>query len=64
MSQRIGIWTIQSLAKQICRLNSKYGAVIQVVFAENVAFVAALEAMSLACHTFVNESEKTLPKGN
>lgn len=49
MAKRTGIPSLLDVSKESCRLLSKYGPVITVLYSSNAALLAALAAAQAAC---------------
>lgn len=56
MAKRTGIPTMIVVAKRLCGLVQKYGTVIQLLYPDNTALIAALAAANAACQTLVDEA--------
>lgn len=49
MAARTGIPSLQDASHELCRLLSKYSAIISFLYPDNSALLAALAAASAAC---------------
>lgn len=64
MARRTGISSINKIAKEMCRLVTTFTPIIQRIYPENVALLAALDAANAACALLVVESENALEFGD
>lgn len=64
MAKRIGVFSLQKFSKQVCRLISKYQAIIKLVYPENTALHAALDAAGAACAVLNTELEAVREYGD
>lgn len=55
MTRRTGIPTILQVAQEMCRLIVKFTPVIQAIYPNNTALLAALAAANAACAELVQE---------
>ena len=64
MATRIGVWTLNVLAKELCRKVAKFSPLITVAFPENADLLAALAAAQVACSALGSETEAVLVYGD
>ena len=55
MASRTGLPTMLRIARELCRLITKFTPVIEVAFPGNTALLAALAAANAACATLHSE---------
>lgn len=63
MTRRTGLPSLRDVAKEMCRLLTKFTPVIAAAYPENAALLAALAAANAACAALVEEVEGQLPTG-
>jgi len=62
MARRTGAPTILLVAKELCRLVTKFTPVLSTVYSGNAALLAALAAANAACAVLVQEiTDVTVP---
>lgn len=64
MTERIGVWTLNVLAKRLCQKVAKFAPLITVAFPENAELIAALVAAQTACAALAAETEGVLVYGD
>lgn len=64
MATRTGLPTILEVARNLCRLINKFTLVIEVVYPENTALLAALAAANAACAVLASEVQAQIPLGD
>lgn len=64
MAGRIGIWTLNTLAKKLCSKVAKFAPLIAASFPENAELLAALVAAQTACSALALETEAVIEYGD
>jgi hypothetical protein len=64
MARRTGVPTIQGVAKELCRLVTKFTPVIAAAYPSNSALLLALDAANAACAALVLELETVREYGD
>lgn len=64
MARRTGLWTIRTIAYQMCRKVTEFTPLISSVYGDNTALIAALAAANAACATLVAAADESLPVGD
>lgn len=63
MTRRTGLPSLRVVAREMCRLVTKFTPVIQSLYSENAALMAALLAANAACAELVAEIDGELEPG-
>lgn len=63
MGRRTGLPSLRVVAREMCRLVTKFTPVIQRLYPENAALTAALLAANAACAELVTEIDGELEPG-
>lgn len=64
MARRTGLPILLQLAQNMCRIIVKYTPVIQSLYGDNDALMAALAAANGACAVLVSEVASVIPQGD
>lgn len=64
MATRTGLPSIYKIARELCRLLTKFGPVIRALYPDNATLLAALAAAETACHNLVDEIKAAVEPGD
>jgi hypothetical protein len=64
MAQRSGLPSLEIVAREMCRLITKYSPVIRLLYPGNAALMAALAAAEAACTALEEEISGVLVPGD
>ena len=63
MARRTGLPSLRTVAREMCRLLTKFDPVIRALYGDNTTLIAALEAANAACAVLVAEIDEAVPSG-
>lgn len=63
MAKRTSLRTMRNLAHRICQLVATFTPILNIVYANNGALLAAIQAANAACGTLVERADEALESG-
>lgn len=63
MAQRVGLWTLRTLAQKLCKAIVQFTPLIRVAYPTNTTIITLLEAANAACAALVEEIQDIEPVG-